>query len=336
MSQGPAVTPERLMQMGWAFVPPLILAAGIRNGIFDALADGEKSVADIGALTANSERGLTALLNALAGIGLLTRKDGRYGLTPESAAFLVRNRPRYIGGYFQFVAGEGLQRWMRLPEAVRTGQSPAPLNQEGVGSPFFRDFVEDLFSVNYPAARTLGQELRLGEAGEAARVLDLGAGSGVWGIALAQLSPNIRVAAVDWPDVLEITRRVVARYGLTERYEFRPGDLLEADFGSGYDLATIGHILHSEGEERSRRLLKKTYEALAPGGRIAIADFLVNDDRSGPVQPLFFALNMLVNTDTGSTYSFEEISAWLAAAGFTGMHTLAAPSPSPLILARRP
>ena len=146
-------------------------------------------------------------------------------------------------------------------------------------------------------------------------MLDLAAGSGVWGIALAQGSEQVRVTAVDWPDVIPITRKTVGKFGLTERYSFIAGDLLQVDFGTGHTVATLGHILHSEGRERSRELLKKTFQALAPGGTIAIAEFLVNADRTGPLNGLFFALNMLVNTDSGDTYSFEEISGWLTDAG---------------------
>ena len=111
--------------------------------------------------------------------------------------------------------------------------------------------------------------------------------------------------------------------------------LLEADFGGNYNVATLGHILHSEGVERSRALLAKTFKALAPGGTIAIAEFLVNRDRSGPANALLFAVNMLVNTENGSTYSFEEISSWLGEAGFTNARSLDAPGPSPLILATK-
>ena len=167
-------------------------------------------------------------------------------------------------------------------------------------------------------------------------MLDLAAGSGVWGIALAQGSEQVSVTAVDWPDVIPITRKTVGKFGLTERYSFIAGDLLKVDFGTGHTVATLGHILHSEGRERSRELLKKTFQALAPGGTIAIAEFLVNADRTGPLNGLFFALNMLVNTDSGDTYSFEEISGWLTDAGFTDSRTLDAPGPSPLILATKP
>jgi ubiquinone/menaquinone biosynthesis C-methylase UbiE len=189
--------------------------------------------------------------------------------------------------------------------------------------------------MSYPAAQVLAGHLNLG-ALQSSTALDLAAGSGVWGIALAQSAPNLHVTAVDWPDVLPVTRKTAAKFGVDDRFSFVAGDLLEADFGTGHTVATLGHILHSEGEQRSRALLAKTFKALAPGGTIAIAEFLVNADRRGPVMGLFFAGNMLVNTEQGGTYSFEEISGWLAEAGFENPRTLQAPGPSPLILATRP
>src|SRR5207253_3610219 len=136
--------------------------------------------------------------------------------------------------------------------------------------------------------------------------LDVAAGSGVWSIGVAQQSPHATVTAVDWPNVLEVTRRFAAQFGLAERFSYIAGDMHTVEFGNGYHIAILGHILHGESEQRSRDLLKKTFLALAPGGAIAIPEFLVNDDSTGPMMPLIFALNMLVHTEDGDAYSFEQ------------------------------
>jgi cyclopropane fatty-acyl-phospholipid synthase-like methyltransferase len=190
--------------------------------------------------------------------------------------------------------------------------------------------------MSFGAASKLGEHLGIPKATGPVSVLDIGAGSGVWGIALAKQSPQVRIRATDWPNVLEVTKKVAQRHGVAERLTTAPGDFSEADFGSGHQVATIGHILHSEGRERSQRLLKKVFDALAPGGVVAIQEFVPNDDRTGPPPPLIFAVNMLVMTEEGDTFTFAEMSRWLKEAGFVNPRQLEVPAVSPLILADKP
>ena len=114
------------------------------------------------------------------------------------------------------------------------------------------------------------------------------------------------------------------------------GDLLEVDFGGGYHVATLGHILHSEGDARSIQLIRKVFNALAPGGTIAIAEFVADEHRMGPPMPLIFSVNMLVATDAGRTFTFGEMTHWLRDAGFGKARLLDAPAVSPLLLAEKP
>jgi ubiquinone/menaquinone biosynthesis C-methylase UbiE len=331
------VTPERILQFAWGYVPPLVLEAAIRHRVFDLLDGGPKTVAEIHKETGASERGLSAIMNVLVGLNFLGKdKQGSFSLTPESAAFLVSTKPGFQGGLIRHSSEQLIPKWLHLNKTVETGQPVAAVNEEETGAVFFQEFVNDIFPMSYPAAQTLARHLNGNGAALPVRVLDLAAGSGVWGIAMAQGSEQVRVTAVDWPEVIPVTRKTVTRFGLTGRFSFLGGDLLKIDFGSNHTVATLGHILHSEGRERSRALLAKTFHALTPGGTIAIAEFLVNPDRTGPLNALFFAVNMLVNTDSGDTYSFEEISGWLEDAGFIHARTLESPGPSPLILATKP
>jgi hypothetical protein len=333
----PTLSPERIMQMAWGYAPPLILETAIRHRVFDALDSGPLSLNEIAQATGASERGLAAILNVLVGLDFLAKDaDGQYALTPESSVFLVSTKPTFQGGLLRHTSEHLLPKWLRLHEIVAAGAPDAAVNRQETGSAFFENFVNDIFPMSYPAAQDLAHYLRLDLMSGPVSVLDLAAGSGVWGIALAQSAPAVNVRAVDWPGVLPVTRNTVARLGLSSRFAFAAGDLLEADFGAGHQIATLGHILHSEGARRSQALLKKTFAALASGATIAIAEFLVNADRTGPVNGLIFAVNMLVNTENGNTFSFEEIASWLADAGFVDMRTLACRGPSPLILANKP
>lgn len=331
------VTPERIMQFAWGYAPPLILEAAIRHRIFDVLDAGPRTVEQLSKETGVSTRGLLAVLNTLVALELLRReKLGSYALTPESAMYLVRGKPDYRGGFLLHTTSHMLPRWMQLGEIVRTGKPAIHANREEEGAAFFEQFVEDLFPFNRASAQALAAALGIAEATKPVRVLDVAAGSGVWGIVLAQKSPHVRVTAVDWPKVLKVTERVAQREGVADRFQFVGGDMHKADFGSGQDIAILGHILHGEGESHSRRLLQKIFAALAPGGTAAIAEFLVNDDRTGPPQGLIFGVNMLVNTDEGDVFSFEEIRRWLEEVGFRNARTIENPGPSPLIVATKP
>jgi len=210
------------------------------------------------------------------------------------------------------------------------------VNQETEGTEFFRQLVESIIPMSYPSAQALGDHLKLAKAKNEIRVLDLAAGSGIWGIALTQKSPRVRVTAVDWAGMIPTTKRVTEKFGARDRFDFIEGDLLKANFGNRYDIAILGHILHSEGEERSRQLLKKTFGALKSGGTIAIAEWLVNDQRTEPAPALMFAVQMLVNTEKGDTFSFSEIKSWLEDAGFKKVRKLKTPHPSPLVVATKP
>jgi SAM-dependent methyltransferase len=331
------VTPERIMQFMWGYAPPMMLETAVRTGIFDRLAKSPATAETVAADLDLSLRGTRGLLHALVGFNFLERDDaGRFSNGPEAAKFLISASPASLAGLISHNSRAHIPSWLKLEEVVRTGRPVVhAVNQEGDGTTFFHQLVSDIFPMSFPAGKALQAHLGLTAPGAPVSVLDIAAGAGTWGIALAQGAPRVSVTAVDWPGILPVLREHAERFGVADRVRTSAGDLLSADFGRGHHLAVLGHILHSEGEARSRELLKKVAAAVAPGGTIAIAEFLVDDDRRGPVNGLIFALNMLVNTDHGDTYSVTTIAGWLAEAGFADVRTLAAPGPSPLILATR-
>jgi hypothetical protein len=332
------ISPERLMQFTFGFAPPLMIETAIRHGVFDALDNGPKTLHSLCAETGTSPRGLRMVLNALVGLNVLSKDNyGNYALTEESATFLVTGKPTYHGAFFLLTREPMLSSWGLLHEVVRTGRPGHHINRQDEGSDFFLRFVEDIFPIHYAGAQALAKALAVPLSSGPISVLDLAAGSGVWSVALAQQSPQVSVTAVDWPGVIAVTKKVTARYGLVDRYTFVASDLHTADFGQGHTIATLGHILHSEGEARSRQLLKKTFESLTPGGMIAIAEILADAERRTAVPALIFAVNMLVNSDEGDTFTFDEIHGWLEDAGFERVRTVEAPGLAPLlIVATRP
>jgi len=334
-SSNPAVRPDRIMEMVWGYAPPIILATAVHAKVFDLLEAGPKTVEELAQASGNSARGLRSIMNALVGFQFLAKNaDGRYALTPESAAFLVSSKPGYLGKFVEFSGLKMIQTWLPLPEIVRTGKPSNSPHDDGAA--FFQELVEPIFAMSYPATQVAGQALGLANAKAPIKQLDIGTGSGVWGIGLAQQSPQVSVTALDLPGVLDVTRRMAARFNLADRFSCLPGDFHTIDFGTGYNLVTIGHILHMESVDQNRELLKKAAAALAPKGTVVISEFLVNQDRSGPPMGLIFAVNMLAHTDYGDTFSFEEISAWLKEAGLVNPRKIEPGGPVGLVLADKP
>jgi ubiquinone/menaquinone biosynthesis C-methylase UbiE len=330
------VTPERLTRLGFAYAPPLIVGAAVSNKVFDTLANGLKTAEQVSKETGASVRGLRAVMNALVGLELLTKNDSKYSLTPESEAFLVSDRPGTLAGFFPMNMKQLIPLWLKLDEIVRTGKPAEARNEERPGTEFFTQLIENIIPLSYGSAQALADHLKLAKTNKLTSVLDVAAGSGIWGIALAQRSPQVEVTAVDWAGIIPTTKRITRKFGVADRFKFVEGDIGDVDFGHGYDIATLGHILHTEGEARSRKLLKKTFGALKSGGTIAIGEWLVNDERTEPLPSLMFAVQMLVNAEHGDTFSFNEIKAWLEEAGFKKVRTFEAPGPSPLVLATKP
>src|SRR5689334_12544720 len=212
-SQGSSkeMTPERIGQFAWGYTMPLIIEAALANRVFDVLDGGALTLDQLAEKTGASKRGLRGIANSLVSVELLKREGDRYALSPESAAFLVSTRPSFQGGIFKHISRHLMPKWLELSTIVRTGKPAASVNSESGGAQFFEEFVEDIFPMSYRAAQALAKSLGLEKLTQPYRVLDIAAGSGVWGVALAQASPQVRVTAVDWDRVLGVTRRIAQR-----------------------------------------------------------------------------------------------------------------------------
>ncbi len=325
---------QRLLQLQFSFAQSRILTTALQLRVFSHIAAGNGTCAAIARAAGASERGTRMVLDALVALDLLDKKDDAYTLPSFSANHLVRESPDYMG---YIMESEALwTAWNHLTESVRTGKPYVAIDQEREAEEFFPVLVRGLHVTNREPARRLAEALGAGRSRRGLRVLDVACGSGVWGIAVAQADPETRLTAQDFPAMLELTRQFLDRHGVTARCDFLPGDVKSVDFGEArYDLVLLGNIVHSEGERSARDLFKRLHRALRPGGRIAILDMIPNSNRTGPLFPLLFALNMLVNTDDGGTYTLAEYTQWLNAAGFHQIETVDIGSHSPAIIATR-
>jgi ubiquinone/menaquinone biosynthesis C-methylase UbiE len=223
---------------------------------------------------------------------------------------------------------------------VRSGRPFRHVDDPSEGAPFFKALIPTLHIVNLEGSRRAAG-LLVGDAqrDEPRRVLDVGCGSAVWSIAIAERGgPRTRVVAQDLPSVLETTREYVRLHHVEDQYEFLAGDQRQLDLGEGlYDIVVIARYLHELAPRAAADLLGRSFRALKSGGTISIADWMPNAERTGPLSPLVYALRMLLHTEEGNAHTAEEYEEWLRAAGFVQIRrTPDVGWDVPLILAVRP
>ena len=295
------------------------LKAAIELDVFTGIGEGSDNVESLAKRCVASERGIRILCDFLAIQGFLTKQDHRYALTPTSAVFLDRRSAKYMGTVARFLnAPVQLKHFEQLASAVRTGRTSTPVNEDGSFGDDNAHWAEFARSMA-PMAAIVG-ELTAGvvgaSAGAAWKVLDIAAGHGMYGIAIARRNPSAEIVAVDWPQVLEVARENAGKAGVSARHRGISGSAFEVDFGADYDLALLTGFLHHFDPQTNEKLLGRVYRALKPGGRAVVIDFVPNEDRVSPPAAAAFGLAMLANTTAGDTYTFAELERMLRNAGF--------------------
>jgi 2-polyprenyl-3-methyl-5-hydroxy-6-metoxy-1,4-benzoquinol methylase len=274
-------------------------------------------------------------------LGQLVKEDSTYSLSPATKMMLA-----VPGADVKTYCADGLMHLMaqlsdfsRLADVVRAGTPVSDVADPAAGERFFAGLSRLLFVHNYPSAQALFAKVRAEFGRGPLEILDVAAGGAPWSMPFAQANRQAHATAADLPSVLEVARYYARATGVESQYTLLPGDIRRVPFGEGrYDLAILGHICHSEGPKQSLRLFRKVAKALKPGGAMIVLDFIADDERSGQdgaAFPLLFALNMLVHTAEGDTFTFRQYREWGTQAGFRGMELIDIPAPSPALLFRK-
>jgi ubiquinone/menaquinone biosynthesis C-methylase UbiE len=234
------------------------------------------------------------------------------------------------------ISRQDVARWANLAEVVRSGRPSAPGSAEEIGR-FFSTLVKAIFPLNFMGSRSAVAALDRKARARIGRILDVAAGAAAWSIPFAQSIPAARVTVADLPGVTNVAREYTSRFGVADRFDYLEGDLRSTDFGRDrFDLVILGHIIHGEGREHGQKLIERSFAALKDYGLLLIAEFIPNDDRTGPELPMLFGLNMLMARPGSDVFTMREYRQWLNAAGFRGIRTVRSPNqPSPLIFATK-
>ncbi|HTS53783.1 MAG TPA: class I SAM-dependent methyltransferase [Burkholderiales bacterium] len=294
------------------------MRAALSLDLFSAVAETQGSLPGIALRCAASERGIRILCDFLVINGFLTKMDGRYALSPDTAPFLVKSSPAYLGNSLEF---------LQSPELVEGFRDLAGCVRRGGTTVSARGTMETQHPVWVKFARVMGPviarsapfiaELVDPKADRPLEVLDIAAGHGLFGIAFAQRNPRVRVTAQDWAPVLEVAREHARQAGVADRHRLLPGDAFEVDLGTGYDVVLLTNFLHHFDVPTCERLLGRVARSLKPGGTAVTLEFVPNEDRVTPPATATFALMMLATTAAGDAYTFSEYQSMLRNAGFS-------------------
>jgi ubiquinone/menaquinone biosynthesis C-methylase UbiE len=309
-------SPELFFETMNAYQRTAALRAAIDLDLFSVLGDGA-TARELATRCKASERGVRILSDYLTTIGFLTKTpDHRYRPTPDTAFFLSRHSPAYIGGAAAFLATPGVVRnFDDLATTIRRGTIEETQSTVAPDNPIWVEFARAMRPLIAPAAEMMAEALNVSSAGPI-RVLDLAAGHGAFGIAIARRNASAAIVAVDWPGVLQVARENAAAAGVQDRHELRPGDAFQVEYGTRFDIALVTNFLHHFDAQTNIALLRKIAKALSPGGRIAILEFVPNEDRVSPAIPATFSLVMLAGTPHGDAYTFRELREMLETAGY--------------------
>ena len=308
------VSPDLFMDAVLAYQQTAAIKAAVELDLFTAIAKGNATAEELALATGASARGIRILCNCLVARGHLEKQEEKFRLTPSTAAFLDRGSPSWMGSVIDYLAApEMMGLFLSEPAAyVRNGGSIGLANNSP-DHPIWVKFARAMGPSRIPLAKRIASELA---ASQPRKVLDVAAGHGMFGIAIAQAFSDAQITAVDWQAVLAVAQENAEAAGVSGRYHTSAGSAFDAEWGSGFDLVLLANFLHQLDREACITLLRKARSSLVSGGRAVALEFLLNDDRASPRFSAMFAFHMLGSTPAGDAYTVNDFEEMGRSAGF--------------------
>jgi ubiquinone/menaquinone biosynthesis C-methylase UbiE len=297
-----------------------VLRAALELDLFDTLARlGPSSADDLAAHLSVSAPHLRALLDSVVALGFLEQCNETYELNDTAKRYLVAKGPACMADLIAVAPGP-LENWSQLAETVRRGRPATPIEDDPEA--FYIPLVEGTFTTIWRCATRADQRIRY-SAMPAAKILDLGAGGAPWAIAILTACPVGSAVINDSPGVLEVARRKAVEFNVDHRCEWRPGDYHEIEIEpDAYDLVILGHVCRAEGADGAAALIRRAHTALRPGGRVIVADYFCDPEHKRNPHAVLMGATMMASTLHGFTYTTDEFSGWMGAAGFADLRLI--------------
>jgi len=315
--------PGELLEISGFYWKTAVLHAAVKLDVFTVIGDGQLAASEISRQLDTTQRGLERLLDALVAMELLVKVDGHYANSASGQALLSKNSRQYIGHIIMH-HHHLVESWSNLDQAVQSGM---PIrNRSSFSKEEWREsFLLGMFNMAMGLAPQLVPQIDLSAR---KHLLDLGGGPGTYAIHFCLNNPGLRAAVYDLPTTRPFAEKIIQQFNLSDRIDFRDGNYLTDPIEGRYDAAWLSHILHGEGPEDCRMIIQKAVDALDPQGTIVIHEFILNNSMDGPLFPALFSLNMLLGTDAGQSYSEQQLTDMLLAAGVKNIRRIPLKSPN--------
>lgn len=310
------ISAGELMSIAGGYWKPCALHAAVKLEIFTILDDGELSSSEVATHISGNQRGVSPLLDALVAMELLVKNNNFYANTSSSKTYLSKKSSQYIG-YIIMHHHHLIDGWAQLDFSVKSGK-PAKTRSHGEEKER-ESFQMGMFNIAMGIAPQVADQIDLTDRHH---LLDLGGGPGTHAIHSCLANPKLKATIFDLPTTHDFAMNTVKKFNLEDRIDFVAGDFNTDAIAGLYDVAWLSQILHSNGPEQCQRIIAKTVETMEPGGLIMIHEFFLYEDKTGPLFPALFSLNMLINNEGGRSYSETEITEMLMKAGAKDIHRL--------------
>jgi len=325
-----ALTPETIRETAMAFQRARILLSAYELSVFTFLGGGEKTSKETAKALKTDPRATDRLMNALCAMEFLEKKDGKFNNSPLAANFLVRGKPGYMAGLMHSV--HLWDTWSCLTASVRAGKPEANKKIGGRGDKWLEGFIAAMHERAY---KTAPEVVKLIDLKGVSKILDVGGGSAAYSMAFVNAKKGVTATIFDLPEVVPITKGYIEKEGLSDKIDTMAGDYHSDKFGKGYDLIFLSAIVHINSYAENMKLINRCAKALNNNGLVIVQDFVVSEDRTDPPMAAFFALNMLVGTECGDTYTESEIGEWMSRAGLSNIVRRDTPFKTSLVIGRK-
>jgi ubiquinone/menaquinone biosynthesis C-methylase UbiE len=302
-------TRERLESIASGFMQARVLLSAVELNIFTVIGKRGLTARDVAKMTRTKLEPVERLLNALVGMGVLSKSKGEYHNTRSALIHLIDDAPEPLQHIMQHRCNLW-QSWGNLTEVVRTGKVPPRKKTKKKEESFIRGMADiGLVSAKATAA-VLKHELR-----SAKSLLDLGGGPAVYACEFARRAPGLKITVFDLPGPLEIAKETIKKARMKHQVLVQAGDVLKArSYGKDFDIVFMSNLIHTFKRPQAALVVKRSAQALAPGGHLIIKDFYIQRQRTAPTFSAVFSINMLV-ADAGDCFSRSEVETWMNEAG---------------------